>query len=139
MQQTVIAQFALTGLISVTNSLNFILNAIEVKRGTIRFMLDIYMHISADKTEVRDRTQSKAISAKTPLKFTCQRVKKYKSLTELIRSNKYLDESNYKRLSHHGILLSSVAVDTWLACLVKKCTQLCNAYKKEVNSSLISA
>jgi len=34
--------FTLTGLISATNSLNFILNAIEVKRGTIRFMLDIY-------------------------------------------------------------------------------------------------
>jgi len=31
----------LTGLISETNSLNFILNAIDVKRGTIRFMPDI--------------------------------------------------------------------------------------------------
>jgi len=35
----------LTGLISVTNSLNFILNAIEVKRGTIRFMLDICISV----------------------------------------------------------------------------------------------
>ena len=35
------APSTLTGLISETNSLNFILNAIEVKRGTIRFMLDI--------------------------------------------------------------------------------------------------